>query len=109
MPSLCSRQARKAVLLYPGSVDSLPTFLCERHERVVGHDNRVSFEGLKLQIPVDRHRCHYVKARVTVLRYPNRQMAILHGPRRLATYDALGKEIKLNNTVSRKSAATTAQ
>ena len=87
----------------------LADILCERHERVVGHDNCVSFEGLKLQIPADRHRCHYVKARVTVLRYPNRQMAILHGPRRLATYDALGKEIKLNNTVSRKSAATTAQ
>jgi transposase len=87
----------------------LADILCERHERVVGHDNCVSFEGLKLQIPADRHRCHYVKARVTVLHYPNRQMAILHGPRRLAIYDALGKEIKLNNTVSRKSAATTAQ
>lgn len=77
----------------------LADILCERHERVVGHDNCVSFEGLKLQIPADRHRCHYVKARVIVLRYPNRQMAIMHGPRKLASYDALGKEIKLNNTV----------
>ena len=42
--------------------------LCKRYERVVGHE---------LQIPADRHRCHYVKARVTVLRYPNRPMAIM--------------------------------
>lgn len=77
----------------------LADILCERHERVVGHDNCVSFEGLKLQIPADRHRCHYVKARVVVLRYPNGQIAITHGPRKLATYDSSGKEIKLNNTV----------
>jgi hypothetical protein len=77
----------------------LADILCERHERVVGHDNCVSFEGVKLQIPVDRHRCHYVKARVIVLRYPSRQMAIMHGPRKLVIYDAFGKEIKLNNTV----------
>lgn len=77
----------------------LADILCERYERVVGHDNCVSFEGLKLQIPADRHRCHYVKAKVTVLRYPNGQMAIMHGPRKLATYDLSGKEIKLNNTV----------
>lgn len=77
----------------------LADILCEHHERLVGHDNCVSFAGLKLQIPADRHRCHYVKARVTVLRYPNGHMAIMHGPRKLAIYDLSGKEIKLNNTV----------
>ena len=77
----------------------LDDILCERYERVVGHDNCVSFEGLKLQIPADRHRCHYVKTRVTVLRYPDGQMAIFHGPRKLATYDALGKEIKPDSKV----------
>lgn len=77
----------------------LADILCEHHERVVGHDNCVSFEGLKLQIPADRHRCHYVKARVTVLCYPNGHMAIMHGPRKLAAYDLSGKEIKITNTV----------
>lgn len=77
----------------------LTDILCERHERVVGHDNCVSFEGLKLQIPADRHRCHYVKARVTVLRYSNGHMAIMHGPRKLATYNTFGKEIKPHHTV----------
>jgi hypothetical protein len=79
--------------------EELADTLCERHERVVGHDNCVSFEGLKLQIPADRYRCHYVKARITVLRYSNGQVAIMHGPRKLATYGSSGKEIKLDSSV----------
>lgn len=70
---------------------SLTDILCERHERVVGNDNCVSFEGMKLQIPADRHRCHYVKVKVAVLRRPDGQMAIQHGPRKLAEYDATGR------------------
>ena len=69
----------------------LTDILYERYERVVDHE---------LQIPADRHRCHYVKARATVLRYPNRPMVIMHSPRKLATYDSSGKEIKPNNTVT---------
>jgi len=53
----------------------------------------VHFEGLVLQIPADRHRCHYVKAKVKVLRYPDNTMAIHRGPRELARYDAQGQEI----------------
>ena len=68
----------------------LEDYLCERHERVVGNDNCVSFENLKLQIPADRHRCHYVKVKVTVLRRPDGRLAICHGPRTLAEYNARG-------------------
>jgi hypothetical protein len=68
--------------------------LCEQFQRTVGHDNCVRFEGLILQIPPDRHRCHYVKAQVRVHRYSNGQLAVFHGPRRLARYDTRGKEIK---------------
>lgn len=77
----------------------LTDILCERYEHVVDHDNSDSFEGLKLQIPADRHRCHYVSAKVTVLRYSNEQMTIMHGPRKLAAFDLSGREIKLNKTV----------
>lgn len=91
--------AEEGTAIWPWIGGQLTDILCERHERVVGHDNCVSFEGLKLQIPADRHRCHYVKARVTVLRYLDGQMAIMHGPRKLATYDSSGKEIKPNKTV----------
>jgi hypothetical protein len=41
----------------------LEDILCEQFERTVGHDHCVRFENLHLQIPVDRHRCHYVKAK----------------------------------------------
>lgn len=69
----------------------LEDILCERHERVVGNDNCVSFERMKLQIPADRHRCHYVKMKVAVLRRPEGRLAIQHGPRKLAGYDASGR------------------
>jgi hypothetical protein len=58
----------------------LEDILCERFERQVGADNCVSFEGVTLQIPADRHRCHYVKAKVAVLRRIDGTLAILPWP-----------------------------
>lgn len=72
---------------------NLEDILCEQFERTVGADNNVRFEGLALQIPADRHRCHYVKAKVRVHRYANGQLGIFHGPRKLADYDAQGKPL----------------
>ena len=69
---------------------SLPDILCEQHERTVGNDNCVSFEGLSLQIPADELRYHYVRTRVRVHRYVDATLALFHGPRKLATYDATG-------------------
>ena len=34
--------------------------LCEQYKRTVSADNCVRFETLILQIPADRHRCHYI-------------------------------------------------
>lgn len=65
---------------------SLEEILCEHHQRVVGRDNCVTFEGLRLQIPADTHRCHYVKVKVRLHRYPDGSLAIFHGPRKLAHY-----------------------
>lgn len=65
--------------------------LCEHHQRTVGKDNCVSFEGKSLQIPEDRHRMHYVKTKVRVHRYPDGRLAVFHGPRKLADYDAQGR------------------
>lgn len=69
---------------------ALDDILCEHYERTVGHDNCARFEGITLQIPADRHRCHYVKAKVRVHRYPDGSLAVFHGPRKLADYDADG-------------------
>lgn len=65
-------------------------YLCEVYERTVGKDNCVSFEGMALQIPKDRHRMHYVRVRVRVHRYPDGRLALFHGPRCLARYNAQG-------------------
>lgn len=73
----------------------LDDILCEQVERTVGNDNCVRYENLFLQLPADRHRCHYVKAKVRVHRYPDGRLAVFHGPRRLADYNAEGKLLKL--------------
>jgi len=70
---------------------ALDDILCEQFERTVGHDNCVRFEGLVLQIPADRHRCHYVKAKVRVHRYTDGSLGVFHGPRKLADYAANGQ------------------
>lgn len=78
----------------------LGDILCERFERTVGNDHGVSFERMKLPIPADRHRCHYVRAKVTVLRRSDNTLAILHGPRKLADYDEAGKVMPPNLKVA---------
>lgn len=44
----------------------------------------------------DRHRCHYVRAKVTVLRRIDNTRAILHSPRKLADYDPTGNALPLD-------------
>jgi hypothetical protein len=73
---------------------SLPDILCEHHERTVGNDNCVAFAGLSLQIPCDEFRHHYVRTRVRVHRYVDDTLAVFHGPRKLAAYDAHGLPTK---------------
>ena len=70
---------------------NLDDILCEQYERTVGNDNCVRFDGLSLQIPADLHRCHYVKAKVRVHRYADDNLAVFHGPRKLADYNREGK------------------
>jgi len=79
----------------PWAGANLHDILCLQQERVVRPDNCVAYQNKLLQIPADRHRCHYVKAKVRVHEYPDRSFAIFHGPRCLARYDANGKELKL--------------
>ena len=73
---------------------SLPDILCEQHDRRVDNDNCVSFEGLSLQIPADEFRYHYVRTKVRVHRYVDSTLALFHGPRKLADFDATGVPIK---------------
>ena len=72
----------------------LADILCRQEERIVGRDNTVRLAGLVLQIPESPGRAHFVKARVRVHRYPDSQIALFHGPRRIARYDAQGHPIE---------------
>jgi hypothetical protein len=84
-------EAGSAFVPYVGR--DLRDILCLQEERVVGNDNCVSYKRLSLQIPADRHRHHYVKAKVRVHEYPDGHLAVFHGPRCLARYDAAGKPL----------------
>ena len=75
----------------PWCGSNLDDIMCEQYDRTVTADNCVSFEGKTLQIPANQYRCHYVRVRVRVHRYMDGSLAVFHGPRRLADYDAQGK------------------
>jgi transposase len=77
---------------------ALHDILCIRHERVVGNDNCIRYEGRVLQIPEQRHRRHFVKVTVQVHEYPDSTLAIFHGPRRLAGYHPDGTLIEEDAT-----------
>jgi hypothetical protein len=74
----------------PWTDNNLDDILCQQDERTVSADNCVSFEGMTLQIPANRYRCHYVRVRVRVHRYTDGSLAIFHGPLKLADYDHKG-------------------
>ena len=67
----------------PGSLDDI---LCQLYEYKVERDNCVKFGKLRLQIPADRHRHHYVKMTVQVRRHMDGMLSINHGHRLLARY-----------------------
>jgi hypothetical protein len=54
----------------------------------------VRYAGRVLQIPEQRHRRHFVKARVRVHEYPDGRLSVFHGPRRLAEYSPQGTLIE---------------
>jgi hypothetical protein len=81
----------------------LADILCIQEDRVVGRDNCLAYKRLSLQIPPDRHRHHYVKAKVRVHEYPDGRLAVFHGPRCLARYHSDGRLI--GETENAKTAA----
>jgi len=97
LPAHNARFAKPAALAEKAFVAAdaggLRETLCSEADRVVGRDNTVSYGRLQLQLPQSRVRAHYVKARVKVREYPDGELAIFHGPRRLARYDRAGNEI----------------
>ncbi len=79
-----------AFVAFAGTLEDI---LCVQEDRVVAGDNTVRYKNQSLQIPADRHRHHYVKARVRVHEYPDGTLGVFHGPRRLACYTSQGEPI----------------
>lgn len=71
----------------------LVDILCVHQDRVVGKDNTVRYHNQILQIPADKYRYHYIKAKVNVHEYPDGSLAVFHGPRCLARYQEEGSLI----------------
>ena len=71
----------------------LEDVLCVQESRQVGRDNCVTWKGLSLQIPPQRHRHHYVRANLRVHEYPDGRLAIFDGPSCLARFDPAGKPV----------------
>ena len=86
MPASPGRPEETRLGLRGHSPAALEDILCVQEERVVGNDNTVRYKGRVLQIPADRHRHHYVKARVGCTSTRTAPLAVFHGPRRLARY-----------------------
>jgi transposase len=83
--------AEPGTAFIPWAGSSLADMLCVQENRVVANDNTVRYQGRSLQIPPDQHRFHYVKVMVRVHEYPDGTLAVFHGPRCLARYDAEGQ------------------
>lgn len=83
--------AESGTAFVPWMGTNLAEMLCVQEDRVVANDNTVRYQGRHLQIPPDPHRFHYVKATVRVHAYPDGTLAVCHGPRCLARYDAEGR------------------
>ncbi len=88
------RSFRRYIARYrkEGEAGLLNDILCESFERTVNKDNTVSFEERKLQIPSDKYRHHYVKAKVNIKRHIDDSLTLFHRPRKLAAFPAITTE-----------------
>jgi transposase len=89
--------AEKGTALIPWTRADLDEVLCLQEERVVDHDNTVSFDRLKLQIEPSPLRHHFVKATVKVRRYADQSIGIFYGPRCIGRYGPDGKTMNTQN------------
>jgi hypothetical protein len=98
LPAHNARFARPAAVAETAFVKVADTALltdtlCVQEDRVVDRANTVSWGRTKLQLPPSPLRAHYVKARVRVHEYPDGALAVFHGPRCIARYNAGGEEV----------------
>jgi transposase len=78
----------------------LDQILCHEESRVVGKDNTVTLEGLRLQLPKQPGRPSCSGLTVTVRRHLDGTHSAWWGPRRLAQFDARGRLVTPNSELA---------
>lgn len=87
-----TRPPREAASAFVGlGPVALDQILCHEEERVVGQDNTVTLEGVRLQVPKQPGRATCAGRRVTIRRHLDGTHTVWHGPHRWGHYDATGK------------------
>ncbi len=86
--AVAAEQPGSAFVAVP--VVDLQEVLCHEEARVVGNDNTVVLQKVRLQLPPSPLRAHYGRATVKVPRYADGSHAVFHGPRCIGRYDAAG-------------------
>lgn len=74
----------------PWAGEDLKEILCIQEVRRVQNDNTIMYRTLRLQIPKDESRHHYVRADVHVRAYMDGGLGVFCGHRCLGRYTALG-------------------
>lgn len=83
-----SKEEKTAYIPWGGN--DLNEILCHQEERVVQNDNTVSYQKMRLQIPRDDLRHHYVRTTVQIRHYLDGSLGLFFGNRCLGRYDAQG-------------------
>jgi len=86
--TVAAPQSGTAFVPYRGA--ELDEIFSLQHERVVGNDNTVRFENLRLQIEAQPFRYSLARCRVRVCRHLDGTLSLYYGQHRLGRYDAAG-------------------
>ena len=87
--SVKAEQTGTAFLPYPGN--DLEKIFSQQHERIIGNDNTVSFEGRCLQIPQQTFRFSMARCRVLVCEHLDQTLSVHYGHHVLGRYQAGGQ------------------
>ena len=78
-----ARTARQTDLAWRPAPDNLDRICCFVHERVVGNDNVVQWEGLRFQIPQQARRFSFAGAKVQLYQALDGRVSLYYGDTRL--------------------------
>jgi len=88
----------------PYAGGELDKVFSKHHERVIGHDNTVTFAKVKLQIERQTFRFSMAKCRVLISEQLDGTIAVYYGPNLLGRYDAAGRPLICSASKSTRAA-----